>query len=154
MPLFRIIRKTVKSGICWMYTDHATDFTTEESRFDSRQRQTFCVSSRIQIASEPHSVSNPMDTKGSFPGDGARLTTHPHLVPRLRMPGSAHPFLRTHSRCRGQLSFRGIIFTFTRQHKRRISTINCIEIHWIHADIKHRDERAISRLPAPSVDFL
>jgi hypothetical protein len=50
-----------------MYADQATGFTAEKSRLNSRQRD-FSVSYRIQIAPDPHSSSNPMDTEGSLPG--------------------------------------------------------------------------------------
>jgi hypothetical protein len=46
----------------------------------------------VQTGSGAHPASYPMGTGGSFPGvkrgRGVTLTTHPHLVPRLRMSRS------------------------------------------------------------------
>jgi hypothetical protein len=52
----------------------------------------FSSSPCVQTGSEAHPASYPMGTGGSFPGvkrgQGVTLTTHPHLVPRLRMSRS------------------------------------------------------------------
>jgi hypothetical protein len=53
----------------------------------------FSFSSCFQTGSEAHPASYPMGSGGPFPGGKARgrgvtLTTHPHLVPRLRMSRS------------------------------------------------------------------
>jgi hypothetical protein len=57
---------------------------TEELEFDSMQEKP-----NIQIGSEAHPASCPMDTRGSLPvvshGKGVKLTIHLHLVPRLSM---------------------------------------------------------------------
>jgi hypothetical protein len=41
----------------------------------------------VQAGSEPHLLVYPMGTGGRS-GQGVKLITHPHLVPRLRMVGN------------------------------------------------------------------
>jgi hypothetical protein len=60
----------------------ATDWTTERSRFDIRQRQKdFSSNLCVQTGSGAHPASCTMGTGGPFPGVkrglGATLTTHP-----------------------------------------------------------------------------
>jgi len=49
----------------------------------------------VQIGSGVRPAFHPMGTEGPFPrikaGGGMRLTTHLHLVPRLRMHGAIPP---------------------------------------------------------------
>jgi hypothetical protein len=56
---------------------------------DSRQERNCSLVHNIQTGSEAHPASYPMDMGRSFPGGKAdgreKLTTHLHLVPRLRM---------------------------------------------------------------------
>jgi hypothetical protein len=57
----------------------------------------------IQIGSVAHPASYPMGTVGSYPSQGMKLTTHLHLVPRLRH-GAIQPLLNTSSWHSAQLS--------------------------------------------------
>jgi hypothetical protein len=66
----------------------ATDWTTGRTRFDPRQRQKF-----LTIPSVPSPAMGPTQpfvqwVPGVKGGRGVTLTTHPHLVPWLRMSRS------------------------------------------------------------------
>jgi hypothetical protein len=61
---------------------------------DSRQKRGTSLHHRVQTGSGAHPASYPTGTGGSFPGvkrRGVKLTTHLHLVPRLRMRGDIYP---------------------------------------------------------------
>jgi len=73
----------------------------EETRgrlgFDSRQRQgLLSLCHRVQTGSESHLASYPLGTGGKS-GQGVTVTTHIHLVPRLRMRGTTCSLLNTSS---------------------------------------------------------
>jgi hypothetical protein len=72
-----------------------TDWTTEIR--SPTETEDFSSSPYVQTGSGAHPASCPMGTRG-FPGvkrgRGVMMTTHPHLVPRLRMSRSytsSHP---------------------------------------------------------------
>jgi hypothetical protein len=71
-------------------SDYGLDDRAMEVR--SPREADFSSSPCVQTGSGAHPASYPMGTLGSFPGGRARpgrdLTTHPHLVPRLRMSRS------------------------------------------------------------------
>jgi len=69
-----------------------TRLQTGQSGFDSQNRQgIFHLCHCIQNDSVVHPASYPMGT------GGMKLTTHLHLVPKIRMHGSICPFPHTSS---------------------------------------------------------
>jgi hypothetical protein len=96
----------------------ATGWTSEESRFDSRQWQVFylsCLLRSVQTCSGSHPPSDSVGTANSFSESTA--TRHdadhsPYLVLRLRMGGSAPSLSHRPSwRAREQLQFIARAFT-------------------------------------------
>ena len=63
--------------------------TSKESRFDSRQGKSSKVPRRAVGPTQP-----PADNWSSLPVGKPTSTTHPHLVPSLRMSGAVLPSLR------------------------------------------------------------
>jgi len=78
----------------------------------------FSLHHQVQTCSETHQPSNPMSTGGSFArsksSQGTKLTTHHHLVLRLRMHAAIPPVPKMPSWNGASLSimgFHGVIFT-------------------------------------------
>jgi hypothetical protein len=77
------------------FSDTELGYGLDDRGFKFRQKLGIFLST---TGSGVHTASYPMGTSGSFPGGksgrGVKLTTHLHLVPSLRMPGSIPPLLQ------------------------------------------------------------
>jgi hypothetical protein len=102
----RFLREANISGPEYL-SQYSDRLGTGRPEFDSKLGPDFSFRHHVQIGSGTHTESYLTDT-AAFPreqgGRDVKLTTHFHLVPRLRMRGTAISLPHTSSWCGGWLS--------------------------------------------------